>query len=303
MNKTAGLLAGAAIVLAGCAPRDFGDLPKDAKERAQTCIRAAILHVGTATEAGDKPRIAAATDKMKQLMEATDFVEHFPDAKSDTAKAFGTNDEIANAAQSNWLTTLNQCFKAYEIALEPEPSLPADPHQQAITCAAATALDNSRGKAVNPNSRTVSDPEGYYFVHKAAKLKGGPDGAVIASNASIEALKQLLGNGAGHLLAQQCRKADPKATKGSAAALPEDPLEAAAICSPLLSQLKQGGLAVGAGDTEVGGRYAAAEAKWDARLAALPVTAEQVAVARARALDQVVAAGRSDALAELCAKQ
>lgn len=301
--KTAAWVIGTAILFAGCAEPDFGDLPQDAKQRALTCIRASILHVGTVTEAGDKARGEAATGKMTQLMDASGFVEHFPDAKKDPAKAFGTNDEIANAAQADWLTTLNTCFKAYDIPLEPEPSLPADPYQQAITCAAATALDNSRGKAINPNSRTVSDPEGYYFVHKAAQLKGGPDGVVAASDASIEALKALLGTGAGHLFAQQCRKADVKATKGSAAALPADPLVAGAICSPLLGQLKQGGLAVGAGDTEQGGRYAGAETKWDDILKGISATDEQIAAARATALAYVVEAGRADAVAGLCDKK
>lgn len=301
--RTTALVAGAAILLAGCGERDYGDLPKDARERAQACIRASILHVGTATKIGDKAKTQAATDKMKQLMEAADFNEQFPQAKDDPAKAFGTNEEIANAAQSNWLSTLNSCFKAYDIAPEPVPSLPADPYEQAVTCAAATALDNSRGKAINPNSRTVSDPEGYYFAHKAAKLKGGADGVVAASDASIKALEKLLESGAGHLFAEQCRKADAKAAKGTAAALPGDTLEAGAICSPLLGQLKQGGLAVGAGDTELGGRYAAAETKWDATINALPVNDAQIAAARTKALDYVVASGRSDAVAELCAKR
>ncbi|HEX8301493.1 hypothetical protein [Sphingomonas sp.] len=301
--KTAALAIGTAIILAACAEPDFGDLPKDDKQRAQTCIRASILHVGMATETGDKGRAEDATEKMQQLMEASGFVQHFPGAKEDPAKAFGTNEEIANAAQADWLTTLNTCFRAYDIPLEPEPSLPADPYQQAITCAAATALDNSRGKAINPNSRAVSDPEGYYFVHKAAKLKGGPDGMVTASNAAIDTLKTLVGTGAGHLFALQCRTADPKAAKGSAPALPTDPLLSAAICSPLLGQLKQGGLAVGAGDTEQGGRYATAEAKWDRALGTLSATNEQVAAAQAKALDYVVAAGRSDAVAELCVKK
>lgn len=301
--KIAALGIATAITLSACAERDFGDLPQDPEQRAQTCIRASILHVGTATAARDKAGTEAATAKMQKLMEASGFVEYFPGAKSDPAKAFGTNDEIANAAQADWLTTLNACSKAYDIALEPEPSLPADPYEQALTCAAATALDNSRGKAINPNSRTVSDPEGYYFVHKAAKLKGGPDGVVAASDAAIEALKKLLGTGAGRLFAQQCRKADAKAAKGSAAVLPVNPLISGAICSPLLGQLKQGGLAVGAGDTEQGGRYATAEAKWDKTLGALSVTNEQIAAARAEALDYVVAAGRSDAVAELCAKK
>ncbi|RYD94914.1 MAG: hypothetical protein EOP61_20740, partial [Sphingomonadales bacterium] len=212
--KTAALAIAMASLLGACAERDFGDLPKDPKQRAQTCIRASILHVGTRTEAHDKAGAEAATAKMQQLMEASGFVGHFPDAKSDPAKAFGTNEEIANAAQADWLTTLNRCLNAYDIAPEPEPSLPADPYEQALTCAAATALDNSRGKAINPNSRTVSDPEGYYFVHKAAKLKGGPDGVVAASDGAIEALKRLLGTGAGHLFAQRCREADAKAAKG-----------------------------------------------------------------------------------------
>lgn len=302
MRRTA-WVAGAAMMLAGCGERDYGDLPKDARERAQACIRASILHVGTATKAGDKAKTQAATDKMKQLMEATDFDAQFPQAKDDPARAFGTNEEIANAAQSNWLSTLNSCFKAYDIAPEPVPALPADPYEQAITCAAATALDNSRGKAINPNARTVSDPEGYYFAHKAAKLKGGADGVVAASDASIKALEKLLESGAGHLFAEQCRKADPKAVKGSAAALPADALEAGAVCSPLLGQLKQGGLGVGAGDTEVGGRYGAAEARWDAELNTLSVTDAQIAAAQAKALDYVVASGRSDAVAELCAKK
>ncbi|WP_066798829.1 hypothetical protein [Sphingomonas soli] len=300
---TAALGIAMALTLAACTERDYGDLPKDPKERAQACLRASILHVGTRTEAGDKAGTEAATAKMRELMEAIDFARHFPDAKSDPAKAFGTNEEIANAAQADWLTTLNRCFAAYEIALEPEPSLPAAPYEQALTCAAATSLDNSRGKAINPNSRTVSDPEGYYFVHKAAKLKGGADGVVAASDAAIEALKQLLGTGAGHLLAKRCRETDPKAVKGSAAALPADPLTAGAVCSPLLGQLKQGGLAVGAGDTELGGRYAAAEAKWDAELNTIAASDAQIAAAQGAALDYVVASGRSDAVAGLCVKK
>jgi hypothetical protein len=303
VRKTTSLIAGAAILLAGCQERDFGDLPKDAKERALTCIRASILHVGTATQAGDKARIASATEKMKQLMEATGFVDHYPDARSDPAKAFGSNEEIANAGQTNWLSTLNGCFKAYEIALEPEPALPADPYDQAVTCSAATALDNSRGKAINPNSRTASDPEGYYFVYKAAKLKAGASQVLAASNASVDMLKGLLSAGSAHLLAEQCRKADPKASKGSASALPADPLEAGAICAPLLGQLKQGGLAVGAGDTELGGRYAKAEAKWRSVLDGIAVTDAQIAAAQAKAVDYVAGAGRSDAIAEVCSKE
>ena len=297
-SQMTSLLTLTALAASGCAARDFGDLPKDERDRAMLCMRAGVAGVGMTAQAGQKEAKDRLIGKVRQLSEATSFETLFPKAKTDMEGALGGQQVAAQAVQSNWLSTLNSCLKAYDVALEPTPSLPAAPYEQAVMCAAATALDASRGKAINPNAAVVDDPQGFYFVHKAAHLAGKP--TLEPANAAVDAIKPLLDNGAGHLFAEQCRKADPKAATPVSQSLPADPVITGVICTTALSALKGGGLAVGAGDTERGGRYAAGERRVDAALAKLTVDKATVLAAQRPAAAYVAQTGNGIAAADTC---
>lgn len=297
-SQMTSVLALTALIATGCAARDFGDLPKDARDRALLCMQAGVTALGLTAEFKDKAAKDRVAAKVRRLGEATAFESHFPQAKTDMATALGGQDAVVEAVQSNWLSTLNTCLTAYDLDAEPVPALPTAAYENAVTCAASVALAATRGKAINPNAAVVDDPQGFYFVHKAAALSGKP--TIEPANAAVDALKPLLDNGAAQLFAEHCRKADPKAATPTPQPLPADPIVTGVVCTTALSALKDGGLAVGAGDTEQGGRYAAGEPRVAAALEKLTVTEAQVLAAQKPAAAYVAQVGGGTAIADAC---
>ncbi|MCP3734320.1 hypothetical protein M9979_05435 [Sphingomonas sp. RP10(2022)] len=294
-------VAMAAVLLAGCGERDYGDLPRDERTRAILCMRAGVLALGNTAQGGTAEAKQRLADKVRQLGEVTRLQELVPGAKDDMLAALGGEKAVTEAVQAVWLTPLNQCFAAYDIAAEPVPSLPAAPYERATTCAAAVAIDAARGKAIDPGSAVVYDPQGFYFAWKAAHDARKPP--LDAANAAVDAMKPLVRNGAAQIFAAACRKEDAKATTAMPRPLPADPVVAGVICSSTLGALRHGGLAVGAGDTAAARSYAAGAQRVAVALGRLSVDAAAVTAAYTPAAAYVAATGNAAAVADACLKR
>ncbi|URW74884.1 hypothetical protein M9980_09935 [Sphingomonas donggukensis] len=296
------MAASAAMALGGCETRDFGPLPTAEKDRALLCAQTGVIAIGMRAQfdtAAAKDRMLA---KVTRLNAATGFETLFPQAATDVAGAIGGADTAANAVQSHWLTTLNACLKAYDIEEEPLPALPADPYRRAITCAAATALDATRGMALDPRATVANDPQGYYFIHKAAQIAG--NGALDqAGTAATAAVRPVLDAGTGHLFAERCRADDAKAATAATVGLPADMLTAGVICTTTFASLKDRGIGVGMNASNLAHRYALAEKRVDQVMAAMTVDEPAVSAARRAEIAHVASVGNGDAVANACLKR
>ena len=292
------LLASAAMALAGCGAHDYGELPANDKARALLCAQTGVIAVGMRAQFDTPQAKDRVLDKVGQLNTATGFEKLFPQASTDMAGAIGGAEAAANAVQSHWLSTLNACLKAYDIAQEPVPALPADPYSQTVTCAAATALDATRGVALNPNAAAADDPQAYYFIHKAALAAGKP--LVEVANAANAQVKPVLDAGTGHVFAEKCRSADAKAVSPAKLPLPGDPLVAGVICTTAFASLKGRGIGLGADASNAAHRYQLAEKRVDLALAKLQADDAAVAAAGREEIAYVAKVGNGDAVAEAC---
>lgn len=298
MKKLTAALGLVSLSTAACADRDFGDLPKDPRERALACMRAGVTGLGLAAQADRQDDKARLGDKVRQLGGTTGFNDLFPAAKDDMLAALGGEAAANDAVQGVWLSILNTCLTAYDIAPEPVPNLPTAPKERAAVCAAAVSLDAARGKGIDPQSAVVYDPQGFYFAYKVAQLTGQPP--VEGANAAVDALAPVLQNGAAAIFAAQCRSEDPKSVTPQPQPLPADPVITGVICSSALGSLKHGGMAKGAGNSAIAKTYAAGEVRVTTALANLSTSAAAVTAAYKPATDYVVATGNGGAVAEAC---
>ncbi|RYD90368.1 MAG: hypothetical protein EOP61_29710 [Sphingomonadales bacterium] len=297
VRNLAAIILSAAIVAGGCAARDFGELPKDAKERALLCGRAGVMLIGV-TPVDDKARFDRLADKVRKLSNEDGFYTLFPEGNSDPAKVLGDEAAIQGAVGSHWLTTVNSCFRAYGIEEEPVPALPQAAYDRAIACAASLAYDNLGTQKPNPESRVVYDPQAGYFIHKAAVAAGGATYLVKASDDATTRFQQAATNGAARAWADQCKQEDAKAVK-AVAVLPAEEPAALLMCDDVLSFAMEGGMAIGAAQSEQAKRYAGGYRAVHARL-------EQAPGARADAqlveetIKRVAEAGRLDQVSDAC---
>jgi hypothetical protein len=289
------LLGSAALLVSGCGSQDFGDLPKDPKERALLCTRAGVMLIG-ATPSTDKERFDRVAAKSRELANANGFYSLFPGSNEDPSSALGTEAAIQSAVGSHWATTINVCFKAYGIGEEPVPALPREPYERTVVCAAAIAYDNLGGRDMDAEARIIYDPQAGYLLHKAAILAGGADKLTAANDDATTRLGQVMTAGTARAWAAECRKTDPKIDK-AAAALPTDDPTALTICDDVLSFAEEGGLAKGAKGSVAAKRYAAAYRTVHARFSAIPTPAPE---AIEKAIRTVAESGRLDQIGDQC---
>lgn len=296
-RRLTALATSAALILGGCGAADFGDLPKDAKERAMLCTRAGVLLIGT-TRSDDKARFDRVSDKARKLANADGFYALFPEGNSDPGKVLGDEASIQSAVGSHWASTVNECFRAYGIEEEPVPALPEPPYNRAIACAAATAYDDLGTQKLNPEARIAYDAQAGYFIHKAAVQAGGAEQLVKANDDAATQFHQVLMTGTARVWAKQCRAEDPKAVKASVT-LPADGPVALLVCDDALSFAEEGGLAVNANRSESARRYAAGYRKVHALLDANPAARADPKAVEA-AIRNVAESGRLDQIGDAC---